>query len=177
MKKKMTTVTFTGTPEQEQKLDAIIEKYGKDEGAIMRILQDAQEVYGYLPIEVQKMISVKTGVPLAEIYGVATFYSQFSLNPKGKVAISVCLGTACYVKVQAPLWKRFAKCSAFSPAKQAQTANSALTLHVASVLAVLPPLSQSTKTFTASSNPQKLKTYLLNIDKANLQVTRKDIKL
>lgn len=98
MKKKMTTVKFTGTPEQEKQLDSIIAKYGKDEGAVMRILQDAQEVYGYLPIEVQKAISIKTGVPLAEIYGVATFYSQFSLNPKGKVAISVCLGTACYVK-------------------------------------------------------------------------------
>ena len=98
MKKKMTTVTFTGTPEQEAKLDAVIAKYGKDEGAIMRILQDAQDIYGYLPLEVQRMISIKTGVPLAEIYGVATFYSQFSLNPKGQVAISVCLGTACYVK-------------------------------------------------------------------------------
>ncbi len=98
MKKKMTTVKFAGTPEQEKKLDAIIEKYGTGEGAVMRILQDAQEVYGYLPIEVQKMISEKTGVALAEIYGVATFYSQFSLNPKGQVAISVCLGTACYVK-------------------------------------------------------------------------------
>ena len=106
MKKKMTTVTFTGTPEQEQKLDAIVAKYGKDEGAIMRILQDAQEVYGYLPIEVQKMISIKTGVPLAEIYGVATFYSQFSLNPKGKVAISVCLGTACYVKGAGQLYDK-----------------------------------------------------------------------
>lgn len=98
MKKNMTTVKFAGTPEQEKKLDAIIEKYGTGEGAVMRILQDAQEVYGYLPIEVQKMISDKTGVALAEIYGVATFYSQFSLNPKGRVAISVCLGTACYVK-------------------------------------------------------------------------------
>lgn len=98
MKKKMTSIKFAGTPEQEKKLDAIIEKYGKGEGAVMRILQDAQEVYGYLPIEVQQAISIKTGVPLAEIYGVATFYSQFSLNPKGKVSISVCLGTACYVK-------------------------------------------------------------------------------
>ncbi len=98
MKKNMTTVRFAGTPEQEKKLDAIIEKYGTGEGAVMRILQDAQEVYGYLPIEVQKMISDKTGVALAEIYGVSTFYSQFSLNPKGQVAISVCLGTACYVK-------------------------------------------------------------------------------
>ena len=98
MKMKMTTETFTGTTEQEANLDAVIAKYGKDEGAVMRILQDAQDIYGYLPLEVQKMISIKTGVPLAEIYGVATFYSQFSLNPKGQVAISVCLGTACYVK-------------------------------------------------------------------------------
>ena len=76
MKKKMTTVTFTGTPEQEQKLDAIVAKYGKDEGAIMRILQDAQEVYGYLPIEVQKMIADGMDVPLEKVYGVSTFYAQ-----------------------------------------------------------------------------------------------------
>lgn len=106
MKKKMTTVTFTGTPEQEQKLDAIVAKYGKDEGAIMRILQDAQEVYGYLPIEVMKIIAEKTGEPLEKIYGVASFYSQFSLNPKGKVAIGVCLGTACYVKGSGPIIER-----------------------------------------------------------------------
>lgn len=115
MKKKMTTVTFAGTPEQEQQLDAIVEKYGQDEGAIMRILQDAQEVYGYLPIEVQKMISIKTGVPLAEIYGVATFYSQFSLNPKGKVAISVCLGTACYVKGAGPVMEKISEILGVQP--------------------------------------------------------------
>ena len=67
-------------------------------GKMMPILQDAQEVYGYLPIEVMKIIADKTGEPLEAIYGVASFYSQFSLNPKGKVAIGVCLGTACYVK-------------------------------------------------------------------------------
>ena len=115
MKKTMTTVTFTGTPEQELKLDAAIEKYGNDEGAIMRILQDAQEIYGYLPIEVQKMISIKTGVPLAEIYGVATFYSQFSLNPKGKVAISVCLGTACYVKGSGPVMDKICEILGVKP--------------------------------------------------------------
>ena len=64
----------------------------------MRVLQGAQDIYGYLPIEVQKRISVGLEVPMAEIYGVATFYSQFALNPKGEVAIAVCLGTACYVK-------------------------------------------------------------------------------
>ena len=77
----------------------LIENELKDEkGALMPILQKAQDIYGYLPIEVQKMISDETGIPMEKIYGVATFYSQFTLSPKGKYRISVCLGTACYVK-------------------------------------------------------------------------------
>lgn len=98
MKKKMTTVTFKGTQEQEAKLDALIAQHKGKEGAVMQVLQGAQEIYGYLPIEVQKHIAIGLDVPLAEVYGVSTFYSQFSLNPKGEVAIAVCLGTACYVK-------------------------------------------------------------------------------
>lgn len=65
---------------------------------MLPVLQGAQEIYGYLPIEVQTIIAEGLGVSLAEVYGVATFYSQFKLNPEGKVAIAVCLGTACYVK-------------------------------------------------------------------------------
>ncbi len=65
---------------------------------MMPILQEAQEIYGYLPMEVQKIISVRTGTSLAEIYGIASFYAQFKLNPNGQVTIAVCLGTACYVK-------------------------------------------------------------------------------
>ena len=64
----------------------------------MPVLQEAQDIYGYLPYEVQKMVAEGLGVPLEEVYGVATFYSQFALSPKGKYNISVCLGTACYVK-------------------------------------------------------------------------------
>ena len=64
----------------------------------MPIMQRAQDIYGYLPIEVQTMISDETGIPLEKIYGVATFYAQFALQPKGKYQVSVCLGTACYVK-------------------------------------------------------------------------------
>jgi NADH:ubiquinone oxidoreductase subunit E len=64
----------------------------------MPVLQEAQEIYGYLPIEVQKMVADGLGVSLEEVYGVSTFYSQFALSPKGKYNISVCLGTACYVK-------------------------------------------------------------------------------
>ncbi len=98
MKKKMTTVAFKGTQEQEAKLDAVIAELKGQEGAVMRVLQSAQEIYGYLPIEVQRHIALGLDIPLAEVYGVSTFYSQFSLNPKGEVAIAVCLGTACYVK-------------------------------------------------------------------------------
>ena len=98
MKKKLTTVDFHGTAEQEQQLLAVIEKYNGVKGAMMPILQEAQEIYGYLPIEVQRIIAAKTGTPLEEIYGVASFYAQFKFNPNGEVAVAVCLGTACYVK-------------------------------------------------------------------------------
>ena len=98
MKKTLTTVMFRGTKAQEEQLDAIIAKLKGTPGALMPVLQQAQEIYGYLPIEVQKMIALKMDVPIEEVYGVSTFYSQFVLNPKGDVAIAVCLGTACYVK-------------------------------------------------------------------------------
>lgn len=98
MKKNLTTVAFAGTKEQEEKLDALIAKHKDSKGALMPILQGAQAIYGYLPIEVQKHIALAMDISLAEVYGVSTFYSQFVLNPKGKVAVAVCLGTACYVK-------------------------------------------------------------------------------
>ncbi|NLW21673.1 MAG: NADH-quinone oxidoreductase subunit NuoE [Tissierellia bacterium] len=75
----------------------IKENKGK-KGALMAVLHKAQDLFGYLPIEVQRMISEELRIPLSEIYGVATFYSQFSLIPKGKYKIGICLGTACYVK-------------------------------------------------------------------------------
>lgn len=92
------TVPFNGTPEQEKELMDIIAKYKDTKGALMPVLQQAQDVYGYLPIEVQTMIAEGLGISLEEVYGVVTFYSQFSLYPKGQYKISVCLGTACYVK-------------------------------------------------------------------------------
>lgn len=98
MKKNLTTVMFRGTKAQEEQLIAVIEKYRGTKGALMPVLQEAQEIYGYLPIEVQKIIAVRMGISLEEVYGVSTFYSQFVLNPKGDISIAVCLGTACYVK-------------------------------------------------------------------------------
>ena len=98
MKKKMTTVTFHETQEQQAMLAQIIDEYKDVKGALMPVLQKAQDIYGYLPIEVQKVIADGMDVSLAEIYGIVTFYSQFALNPKGDVSVAVCLGTACYVK-------------------------------------------------------------------------------
>ena len=98
MKKNLTTVMFRGTKAQEEKLDEVINQLRSTPGALMPILQQAQEIYGYLPIEVQKMVAIKMGISIEEVYGVSTFYSQFVLNPKGDISIAVCLGTACYVK-------------------------------------------------------------------------------
>ena len=87
-----------GTAEQLEKLKAVIASSKDTPGCLMHILQEAQGIYGFLPIQVQKVIAEGLGISLSEVYGVVTFYSQFSLTPKGKNRISVCLGTACYVK-------------------------------------------------------------------------------
>ena len=98
MKKKISKVSFKGTKQQEEELLKIIDSHKDEPGAVMPVLQEAQGVYGYLPEEVQIIIAEKLNIPLEEVYGLSTFYSQFSLSPKGIYNISVCLGTACYVK-------------------------------------------------------------------------------
>ena len=89
---------FKGTKKQEQELRDFILSEKDEPGALMRVLQKAQGIYGYLPIEVQTIVADGLDISLSEVYGVVTFYSQFSLNPKGDHRISICLGTACYVK-------------------------------------------------------------------------------
>ena len=81
-----------------QQIEAICDRYKDETTPLMLILSDIQKEYGYIPLEVQEVVSRKTGVSVSEIYGVVTFYSFFSLKPKGKYVIGVCLGTACYVK-------------------------------------------------------------------------------
>ena len=98
MLKKLSTIPFSGTAEQEAKLSAVIDANKHDKSRLMAVMQEAQEIYGYLPIEVQNKIAEGMNVPLEKVYGVATFYAQFSLTPKGNCHISVCLGTACYVR-------------------------------------------------------------------------------
>lgn len=104
---KKSTIPFKGTPEQEAKLREIIASHKDTPGALIPVLHEAQGVYGYLPIEVQTIIAEGLGIPLAEVYGVVTFYAQFSLNPKGQYEIGVCLGTACYVKGSGDILEKF----------------------------------------------------------------------
>ena len=106
MLKKLSTIPFNGTREQEAKLQAVIDANKHDKSCLMAVMQEAQNIYGYLPIEVQRMIADGMEVPLEKIYGVATFYAQFSLTPKGDCHISVCLGTACYVRGSGDIYNK-----------------------------------------------------------------------
>lgn len=83
---------------KDERLEKILEKYITDKSNLIQILNEVQEAYGYIPESCQKRISQYLDIPMAEIYGVITFYSRFTLKPKGKYNISVCLGTACFVK-------------------------------------------------------------------------------
>ena len=80
------------------KIVEICDRYAEETTPLMMILSDIQKEYGYIPLEVQELVSQKTGISVAEIYGVVTFYSFFSLRPKGKYINGCCLGTACDVK-------------------------------------------------------------------------------
>lgn len=98
MQKRISTLPFKETPEQAEKLEKVIAGLKGQQGAVMPALHQAQEIYGYLPIEVQRKVADAFDVSLEEVFSVSTFYSQFALTPKGENHISVCLGTACYVK-------------------------------------------------------------------------------
>jgi NADH-quinone oxidoreductase E subunit len=86
------------TAEKYAKLRQVIAAHQTEQGALMPVLQEAQEIFGHVPLDVQEIIADGLGTTLSEVYGVATFYSQFSLEPRGEYVIGVCLGTACYVK-------------------------------------------------------------------------------
>lgn len=81
-----------------KEVEEICDSVANEPSPLMMILSTLQKKYGYIPLEIQQIVSRKTGIPVAEIYGVVTFYSFFSLKPKGKYVLGMCLGTACYVK-------------------------------------------------------------------------------
>lgn len=109
MSKTKKVVPYQGTKEQENLLRTKLGEIKLMQGATMPALQTAQEIFGYLPIEVQKIVAEEIGVPLEHVFGVATFYSQFSLEPRGKNKIGVCLGTACYVRGSGKIMDEFCK--------------------------------------------------------------------
>jgi NADH-quinone oxidoreductase subunit E/NADP-reducing hydrogenase subunit HndA len=98
-----------------KKINEICDRYVDERTPLMMILSDIQKEYGYIPLEVQEIVSARTGVSVAEIYGVVTFYSFFSLQPKGKYVIGVCLGTACYVKGAQQILDKFAEIIGIKP--------------------------------------------------------------
>lgn len=98
-----------------KQITEIVERYKNEETPLMMILEAIQTEYGYIPLEVQELVSSLTGIPVAEIYGVVTFYSFFSLKPKGKYVIGVCLGTACYVKGGQQVMDKFSEMLSIKP--------------------------------------------------------------
>lgn len=95
--------------EKMNKLDEIIASHKDQQGSLMPVLHETQELFGYIPEEAMQKISKELNIPMAEIYGVATFYSRFTLKPRGEHTIGVCLGTACYVKNAQLVFERLQK--------------------------------------------------------------------
>lgn len=106
MRNKLETIPFKDSAEQKEQLLAVIADYKDVQGALVQVLKKAQEIYGYLPLEVQTTVAEGLNVPLEEVYGVVTFYSLFTIYPKGEYKISVCLGTACYVKGSGDIYQK-----------------------------------------------------------------------
>lgn len=98
-----------------KKINEICDRYVDERTPLMMILSDIQKEYGYIPLEVQEIVSERTGISVAEIYGVVTFYSFFSLKPKGKYVIGCCLGTACYVKGAQQIIDKFSELIGIKP--------------------------------------------------------------
>lgn len=98
-----------------KKINEICDRYAEERTPLMMILSDIQKEYGYIPLEVQELVSERTGISVAEIYGVVTFYSFFSLSPKGKYVIGCCLGTACYVKGAQQVIDKFSEILGIKP--------------------------------------------------------------
>ena len=96
-------------------ISEICDRYAEEKTPLMMILSAIQKEYGYIPLEVQELVSKKTGISVAEIYGVVTFYSYFSLQPKGKYVIGCCLGTACYVKGAQQIIDKFSEILGIAP--------------------------------------------------------------
>lgn len=107
MLKKVSKIPFVDDPEKKAGLEKVISESKHDRSLLIYVMQQAQNIYGYLPYEVQVAIADGMDIPLEKVYGVSTFYAQFALSPNGKYNISICLGTACYVKGAQDIYDKF----------------------------------------------------------------------
>lgn len=105
----MSSIKIELRQDQIDKIHSICDSFGNQEGELINVLHKAQSTFGYLPAEVQEVISEKMNIPAAKVYGVVTFYSFFTMIPKGKFPISICTGTACYVRGAETVLKEFKK--------------------------------------------------------------------
>ncbi len=103
-----------------KQINEICDRYKDETTPLMMILSDIQKEYGYIPLEVQEIVSQRTGISVAEIYGVVTFYSFFSLKPKGKNVVGCCLGTACYVKGAQQVIDKFSEILGIRPGETSE---------------------------------------------------------
>ena len=108
------------SPAAEAQIREICARYKEEKTPLMMILSDIQNEYGYIPLDVQELVSAETGISVAEIYGVVTFYSFFSLTPKGKYVIGCCLGTACYVKGAQQVIDKFSEILKINPGQTSE---------------------------------------------------------
>jgi NADH:ubiquinone oxidoreductase subunit E len=109
MKAEDTELLKDFSKEQVKKLNSIIEKFKGKPGGLIPVLEEAQVVLEYLPIPVQKKIASGLNLPLSRVYGVVTFYSFFTMTPRGKHTVRVCLGTACYVRGGKAIYEKLEK--------------------------------------------------------------------
>ncbi|MEN8155378.1 MAG: NAD(P)H-dependent oxidoreductase subunit E [Bacteroidota bacterium] len=105
----MSSVKIELRADQIDKIHAICDSFGNQEGELINVLHKTQGTFGYLPAEVQEVISEKMEIPAAKVYGVVTFYSFFTMIPKGKYPVSICTGTACYVRGAETVLEEFKK--------------------------------------------------------------------
>ena len=141
----------------------ICERYADEKTPLMMILSDIQKEYGYIPLEVQELVSQKTGISVAEIYGVVTFYSFFSLKPKGKYVIGCCLGTACYVKGSQQIIDKFGELLNIKPGETTEDGMFTLdALRCIGACAIAPAVSINGKVYpkvAVSNVPEIIKEY------------------
>ena len=139
-------------------IDEILERHNNDKSMIIAIMQDVQEVYRYLPQEALEHIAAKTGMSESDLYGVATFYGNFSLDAKGKYVLKVCRGTACHVRKSADVLQALQEATGLSEKKSISDAG-LFTIEIVSCLGAcgLSPVVMVNDTVHAAMTPDKAK--------------------